>query len=205
MYSCFEANPLNGYKRKKPMKALIALLLASFLAPALAEATPARVLIVRHAEKPSDDENHLSAKGRARAQGLADLFTDPANERRLGKIDVIFAAAPKHEDSSIRPYQTVAPLARRLHLEVNQEYTKDYTRELANDLLSNPAYDGKVVLISWVHKEICALAEELGAGEVPKKWDGDTYDRIWKINFVRGEATDLIDLPQKILPEDSRS
>lgn len=187
------------------MKTLIALLLASILAPNLALATPARVLIVRHAEKTSDDESQLSPRGRARAKALAEIFTDPANKNRLGTPDFIFAAAPKHEDSSVRPYQTIAPLARRLGIEVNQEYTKDYTRELARDLLNDAEYDGKIVVISWVHKEIPALAEELGAGEVPAKWDGDVFDRIWKINFPRGEAGDLIDLPQKALPGDSRS
>ncbi|RZA07585.1 MAG: histidine phosphatase family protein [Proteobacteria bacterium] len=172
--------------------------------PLLAFATPKRVLIVRHAEKPSDEENFLSARGRARAEAIAALFTAEENERRLGSPELIFAAAPKHAHSSVRPYQTVAPLARALHLKVNLDYTKDETEELARDLLKAPEYDGKTILISWVHKEIPALAEALGATEVPAKWDGDTYDRIWKINFPRERAGDLIDLPQNALPGDSK-
>src|SRR5215211_1828544 len=62
--------------------------------------TPSTVLLIRHAEKPADDENsrHLSAAGIRRAAALVDLFI--ATKQRPDPLpvpDIIFVAkSSKH-------------------------------------------------------------------------------------------------------------
>ena len=66
---------------------------------------PARILVMRHAEKPrSPIDPHLSEAGRRRAERLAGWL--PEN---FGRPDVLFAAADKL--LSRRPRETLEPLA----------------------------------------------------------------------------------------------
>jgi hypothetical protein len=73
---------------------------------------------------------------------------------------------------------------------------------MIGDILTNPAYDGKMVLICWVHQDIPALAQDLGATTAPSKW-GKAYDRVWEINYSGGQVSGFQDLPQHLMPGDS--
>lgn len=165
---------------------------------------PAQVLIIRHGEKPGDPsapddptDRGLSTRGRERAAALAYSIPDA-----FPRPDFLFAT--KDSDSSKRPGETIAPLAARLKLDVDQKYAdKDYC-ELAKEILGHPKYAGKRVLICWHHGKIPDLAAALKAPVPPdkQKWGGNVFDRVWQLDYSAGSAT-LTDLPQRLLYGDS--
>ena len=83
--------------------------------------TPARVMVMRHAEKPDDpDDPNLSAAGKVRAAALVTWY--PAT---FGRPDFIFATAISNY--SERPIETVKPLAQELGIPVEATFAdQDY-------------------------------------------------------------------------------
>jgi len=162
---------------------------------ASAAAKPREILIVRHAEEPEKgDKIHLSDRGRERAAALVKLF--PA---RFQTPQFLFAARPSvHTNRSV---ETLEPLAKALGLPVDKRFDDTQYAKLARTL-DEPAYAGTRVLICWQHATIPDLAKALGV-PAPPKWADPRYDRIWQIKFGAGGAT-LADLPQGLLPKDSR-
>lgn len=163
---------------------------------------PARVLIVRHAEKP-DDENvrDLSAAGKKRADAFPDLFIkSDKRPEPFPTPDFIFAtSASKRSD---RPVETVTPLAKKLKLDIDSRYANDEYPKLAAELLSNPKYEGKTVLICWHHGKIVDLAGALKADDVPDQWKDGVFDRVWVVTYDQGKGK-LSKRPQLLLPGDA--
>lgn len=182
---------------------LLALALSFFSADALA--LPGQVLIIRHAEKPENDaEIHLSPVGRRRAEALVAFFRQHASVTEFGPPVAIFAAAPRHEDGSLRSIETVTPLARAMGINVDDSYTARDFKDLADHVLDKKKYEGRTVLISWPRDEIPKLAKHLGVRPAPDNWDKGTFDRVWKITYPRKNSAHFVDLPQGVLPGDSR-
>lgn len=174
-------------------------------------AAPAQVIFIRHAEK-TGGSNELSEKGFRRAQALVNFFLSEPAVTRYGPPAGIYAAAPKHEDSSIRSIQTVTPLAKAVQVRVNKDFTRGETRKLARSIMENPAYEGKMVLVCWQHAALVDairdLAEESGAsqkllGALPVEWPDEIFDRAWILDFSRGKAAYFRNIPQRLLPGDS--
>jgi hypothetical protein len=165
---------------------------------------PRMVLIIRHAEKPTKSEHSplLSPKGEERARMLTELFkVSKARPQPLPRPDFIFAAADK--TSSHRPVDTVKPLAKELKLPIRHDYTTDATRELAEEILHNPKFAGKVLLISWRHSRLPHLARDLKASAAPDVWEDDVFDRIWQITYDAGGKAAFVNRPMRLLPKDS--
>src|SRR5262245_1770812 len=104
---------------------------------------PKSILVIRHAEKPDDEDDiHLSPQGKKRADALDNLFRKSAGRPDpFPTPDFIFAARrSKHSDRSV---ETVTPLAKGLKLVVNDKYENDDYPKLVEELLSNPKYRGK--------------------------------------------------------------
>jgi len=181
--------------------ALFAAALMLGIGPSLV-ARPAGIVILRHAEKPADDKNaHLSSRGVDRAIELAKLLPAlPAITNHAGSI-VLIAPHPTTHAHGLRCLETLEPTARRLHLAPETRYAASDWRRLARELLTSPAYDGKTVVVCWVHDDIPALAKALGVKNVPS-WSGKTFDRLWFVSYARGHAK-LDDQPQHLLPGDS--
>src|SRR4051794_1504281 len=106
---------------------VVVLLVASV--PACAEEAktyPARVLLIRHGEKPPAEAESvaLNDKGKERAEALRKLFkkTDKRPDP-LPTPDFIFAT--KDSKKSHRPRDTVTPLAKKLELKINDSYGND--------------------------------------------------------------------------------
>ena len=79
---------------------------------AWAQAMPAQVVIIRHAEKYEDPgQIHLSPKGRTRALALAELFQSEPRVLEFGRPAAIIAQSPTGKKPSRRCLETVAPLA----------------------------------------------------------------------------------------------
>lgn len=140
-----------------------------------------RILLMRHAEKPEQSDNpHLSAIGKARAQALpkriAGILKSP--------LDFIFAAKPSAH--SVRPLETVTPLAHSAQLKVDDNFVDTDYGELANQLSSDSIYTDKNIVVCWHHDMIPDFAKALGA-PVPSmfvsKWPPTEFDRIYSFEY----------------------
>lgn len=164
-------------------------------------ATPAQVIIIRHGEKPKEG-NELSLKGWERAHALIPFFQGNKKVLDFGTPVAIYAQKPSTPESSMRPIETVQGLADALNLTLNTNFEHAQYPSMAQEILSNPDYEGKMVLICWEHKVIPDIAKNLNAPNVPNKWDGDDFDRLWVITY--GDEITFDDLPQKLLYGDSK-
>lgn len=183
---------------------LISTILGIVFSAQAAFAVPAQVLIIRHGEKIDDINPHLSAKGKARAIKLAKMFLKDERFNQFGPPVAVYAASPKTDDSSVRPQETVTPLARALGQKIILRYNKKEFAELSEAIYNDPAYNGRTVVIAWVRQTIPDLASAFYATGVPKKWDDGAFDRVWQIKFKDGRnAGRLHDLPQHLFPSDS--
>lgn len=189
------------------MKVPPAVLLIGFLAGCPAEPAapkplirPQSVLLIRHAEKPTDAADpHLNPEGRKRAEALPELFKESAARPDPFPVpDFIFAT--KASKRSNRPAETVAPLARALKRDVNTEYANDDYPKLVTELGTNPKYQGKTVLVCWHHGNLPRLAAAFGAAGVPDTWNATAFDRVWVVAFDdKGKAKALVKRPQALV------
>ena len=189
----------------KALVLLAVLLLARPPAVADEKNLPPLVLLIRHAEKPSDElmSADLSPAGKKRAATLSGLFVKSASRAEaLSTPDFIFAA--KNSKHSHRCTETVAPLAKKLGLKVNAKFANDDFAKLAAELLGNPKYAGKTVLVCWHHGHLPALAKKLGAKDAPEHWKGAVFDRVWRLTPTAAGGVRLDELPQRLLPDDAK-
>jgi phosphohistidine phosphatase SixA len=139
----------------------------------------ATILLMRHAEKPSDPtDTDLAPAGFARAKALADYIP-----QHFGRTpDYLFASTDS--SSSSRPRETLTPLSQKTGVPIDTSVAdKDY-KDLAKEL-DDPKFDGKFIVIAWHHGKIPELAQKLGApaGSYPSPWDGKVYDEIIEIDY----------------------
>ena len=165
---------------------------------------PEQVLIIRHAEKPDDSSDDGEANDRGlsttghEARPRWPMTSRPCSPSRIS------SSPPRISKHSKRPGDTIKPLAQRLKLEINQDFPDDGYCDLAKEILNNPKYAGKRILICWHHGTLPDLAAALKAPVPPdkRKWPGKVFDRVWQLDYSGGEVT-LTDLPQRLLYGDS--
>jgi broad specificity phosphatase PhoE len=170
-----------------------------------------KIMLIRHAEKPNGEPGvmpdgtlnaeALTATGWRRAQALIGLF-DPPADARLAKPAVIFASGVAHHSPSLRPQQTVAPLAKKLGLDVN----KDYTKRQEPALVQKATAVGGTVLIAWQHEAIPEIAGLILASSegVPPIWPDNRFDLVWVFDRPSGSGGwSFTQVPQRLLPGDS--
>lgn len=146
---------------------------------------PARLLVLRHAEKTGDKrDKHLSGPGWERAEKLAAYIP-----QKFGRPDFLIAAS--NSEKSKRPVETLEPLAKALGLPIEAQYDDEAVDELIANLGSVPRYAGKFGVISWRHSDLSRLITELGApqGTFPVAWDPLVYDLIVEIVFDGPKVT----------------
>lgn len=153
-------------------------------------ARPAQIILLRHAEKPADpDDSHLSPAGVKRAEQLVTFIMKDPGMSRFGSPVAVFASQTTKHDNGQRSQETVAPLAKALKLPVQTPFRSNNYAALARQILANPAYAGKTVLICWTHEEIPKLAAALGVEPRPKKWKDSVFDRVYVISYQGGNPT----------------
>ena len=192
------------------MKLIYVCLVMSLFAASAAFATPAQVIMIRHGEKP-DTGPDLNARGYERANALVGFFTTNPAMTEFGTPVAIYAMAVKEniaadgssQLSSKRPIETVTPLAQKLGLSIDTQFAKTDVNGAVEDIMSNPAYDGKMVLLCWEHNMIPVFAQAFGATSAPTSWDGAVFDRAWVLTFKGSKVSGFQDLPQHLLPGDS--
>ena len=172
-----------------------------------------RIMLIRHAEKPDDKDGGVDQKGNAdkhdlivrgwqRAGALVQFFANPPDPS--GPIErpaTIFATEPNPGNESKRPLHTVTPLKQLLGITIDNTIPVGSEQELVDKAA---ARDG-VVLISWHHEKIPAIANLILQNQsAPQKWPGDRFDVVWI--FSRAAASDswtFSQAPQLLLSGDS--
>jgi hypothetical protein len=178
------------------------LLFAFFTSPGFA--MPSHVLLIRHAEKPDNQEGReLSEQGWLRARSLPNIFTrSPLKE--LGPPQVLIGMSPDRKKGSIRSLQTLKYLSAQFNLPIVDDFTRDQAEELIQEIETNPLYDQKFIVICWQHDGLRDLGKLMGWKKAPK-WPSEQFDRNWLLDFdVNGSLRKVQDLPQLLLPGDSR-
>lgn len=154
-----------------------------------AASAPAQIIVIRHAEKPSDPTDpHLSPEGVAHAQRWVSFFMKDPAATRFGRPVAVFATKTTKDDNGQRTQETMKPLADALGLSVLAPYHgKDYAA-LAKLILRDPAYAGKTVVVCWNHEDIPQLVSALGVTPEPPKWSGHVFDQVYLITYRNGTA-----------------
>ena len=174
---------------------------------------PAKVMIIRHAEKPGEgrdgigpdgrpDEESLSVPGWRRSGALVRFFAPVDGHFArpgIAKPEMIFASRVGPGSMSKRPYQTVAPLARFLGLTVEQSWLYQQTNELAAAVVESTG----VLLVSWEHKVIRELVAALiGSAPFVPEWPDSRFDMVYVLDRV-GASWSLTQVPQLLFTDDS--
>jgi hypothetical protein len=143
--------------------------------------TPASILVMRHAEKPrSPIDPHLSEAGRRRAERLAAWLPET-----FGRPDILFAAADKL--LSRRPRETLEPLASAIGAPLRHDVSDQRSEAFAAELLADPEYAGRRVVVSWRHKALPGLARARSErGRMSEPWPGELYDLILRFDYAEG-------------------
>jgi hypothetical protein len=132
----------------------VILLLASVCVTIAAQ--PERIILIRHGEKPlDDDKSTLSPRGQERARALVSFLT----------------GAPALIDKR-------------------------------SDVVLFATHFGKHVRDNH-HEHLPGLAAALGVHPEPPKWKASVFDRVWVLTPKNG-TTQMEDLPQRLLPGDSK-
>ena len=141
-----------------------------------------------------------SERGKQRAAAFVNYFKNNPAVNRHGPLVAIYAMGQHGEDGSLRPIQTVTPLATSLGLSIITRFMKKDVYALARDILAGGSYADKTVLICWEHKMIPEIVKALGYAEPPPF--PNVYDRTWLLTFKNGKPLSLQILPQALLPGD---
>ena len=159
--------PIIGYT-------IVALGLAYFLA----ERPTTTVIFVRHADTDAsmagpDDDAPLNARGRARAELLAD-FLETVDV--TGSVNAIYASDKR------RTQETAGPLAKRLNIPVqtdNHLDTKGFMDRVRRD------HGGQIVLIVSHSNTIQPLIDELHGSKNLKPFAPDEFNRLYIVTIPR--------------------
>lgn len=174
-----------------PLVALSALL--GILTPAQAEHSGpgpknGTVLIIRHAEKPPDNDSSplLAPEGDARAQKYIGYFKNLKVGNFPGTPQFVFAT--RESEKSNRPWLTVRPLVKALNLPHDISIENDqFARVVAQ--LGGGGFDGRTVLVCWHHGKIPSLLDALGANHRTllgaDEWPKYIYGWIVELQFDR--------------------
>lgn len=151
------------------------------------------ILMIRHAEKPDDDNDPgLAVAGQERAQAYVVYFQNYPPGGKPIKLNYLFASEDSKE--SHRPKLTLKPLAQALNLQTNLDYKdKDYGN-LATEINGNSKYDQSQILICWHHGHILDLAGVGALGVDPSKlpassnwppnpWPGEVFGWLLQISY----------------------
>jgi len=172
-----------------------------------AQAMPAQVMIIRHAEKFEDRHRiHLNPRGQTRAKALAEFFRSDPRVLQHGVVSAIIAQSPSRQKKSVRCEETVEPLAQALGRKIINRFAYGEVKELVEWLRASREWDSKSVVICAGHMDIVPIAKSLGVPFLRQHvWPHETYDRVWLIDFspTDGKVTSFRDIPQCLLFGDS--
>jgi hypothetical protein len=176
-----------------------------------------KIMIIRHAERPSDDNTisgisssgtsdpeELTVRGWQRSGALVRLFSPVGAfvDSRLATPQTIFASAVAKHSKSLRPQHTVLELATLLNCPFIRDYSKGSESHLADAAIATHG----PVLIAWEHEGIPDIANRIVGDSTtcPQHWSGSRFDLVWV--FDRPSPTGkwtFAQVPQMLLSGDS--
>jgi 2,3-bisphosphoglycerate-dependent phosphoglycerate mutase len=144
----------------------------------LGERQSTTVIFVRHADTDSamagpDDDPPLNARGRQRAENLADFLE---HVDIAGGVNAIYASDKR------RTQETAAPLAKRLNIPVEIDDhldTKGFMHRMKRD------HGGEIVLIVSHSNTIAPLIDELHGKKGLEPFAPDEYNRVYILTLPR--------------------
>jgi hypothetical protein len=195
--------------RRATMSCLFALAAIAASIPT-ARATPAQIVILRHGEK--HDAYRLCRIGAQRSLALAGRYLGKGGEASLfaaGGGPAAFFAITLHTLELISPAAQTwgKPVIMYTSIPVPGHKDADSvsvlnrrTQEAARDVLTNPQWNGKTVVMVWEHHHIAdhklekqfpgqkvTLRQLLNldaVAEVPRTWSGQNYDYFWIVDYA---------------------
>ncbi len=177
-----------------------------------------RIMIIRHAEKPTGDglfrgvtisgvhdKHDLSVRGWQRAGALVRFFA-PLNglggHAPISTPRSIFASAAVAGSPSLRAKHTVSPLAEALGLPVHANHPDGDEVGVAAAML---AAEGPV-LVAWHHHHIPALVREITQGALVchTSWPEDRFDLVWVLDRPAADGPWIFaQIVQRLLANDA--
>jgi broad specificity phosphatase PhoE len=148
------------------------------LAYFLGERPSTTVIVVRHADTDAamagpDDDPPLNARGRARAELLADFLED---------VDVVGSVNAIYASDKRRTQETAAPLAKRLNLDVqiaDHLDTEDFMDHVVRE------HSGDIVLIVSHSNTIAPLIDELHGSKRLPPFGPDDFGELYIVTIPR--------------------
>ena len=184
------------------------------------------LLIVRHAEKPNDNDSHpgvsiegtqnnksLVVRGWQRAGAWAALFGVGLGGDDYPKPDLVYAVDPNPDNNPLgtehrpskRSFETVKPLCDRLQLEPITKWTVGQETDLVSEITKLTG----VVLVCWEHKHIASdilplIVKDQTFPGLPSRWDKQRFDVVLRFDRVKfGAPWTLRQLFPRLLAGDS--
>src|SRR3982750_1286534 len=161
-----------------------------------------KIMILRHAEKPNRDgapygvtltgernKESLQVRGWQRAGALTSLLA-PSNgtvqDGSLARPQFLYASKPLRRKGSKRPIETITPLAEKLGLKINSNYSRDDFDRMLDEVYKKKG----VVLICWQREYIPRLALHIlgQTKNIPRDWPENRFDMIWVFDLNRSSG-----------------
>ena len=179
---------------------------------------PTKVMLIRHGEKQlngppvgvtedgTEDKHSLIVRGWQRAGALIPFFSRP-NDPRIATPTTIYASKVGDQEllvdgrdisKSLRPQETVTPLARKLNLTVNIPHCVGEEAQLVAQIRAGNG----VVLISWEHNHIPLIAQPL-CPSAPANWPEHRFDVVWLLDFAVDGTCAFTQIDQSLLAGDA--
>jgi hypothetical protein len=194
------------------------LLFAGTLRPAFAAGPPQKIMLIRHADKPSEEAGGVDASGQSsdkslevtgweRAGALVRFFATPTTPG-IARPTAIFASGVtrmkkgKPKPKSARPFETVEATAAMLDLSIDSSYTTGDEMKLVAAVMQTSG----VVLVSWGHKHLTPIAQAIPTvdpGAIPSDWPGSRFDMVYVFDLRPDGKYAFSQVPEMLLPGDS--
>ncbi len=159
------------------MKAKLSMMIAIFLfmlTPIVAMADDTMIIVVRHAEKASDDPKDpgLSEQGKIRANKLAEIL-------KHSDLEAVFTTQYKRTQQTGLPAASQAGLALQVRA-ATRENSKTYAAELLKEIRKK--YRGRTVLIVGHSNTVPEIVKQMTGIDVAPI-DESTFDRFYLITL----------------------
>jgi hypothetical protein len=159
----------------------------------VANAVPSQVIVIRHADKwPVDPGYVLSPTGYLRAVKFSQYYF-----QKFQTIpDFLFASNSFRDNQSLRPIQTLAPLAGHKKLlkkkvTINHTFGKGEEKELVKEIMTSSKYDNKTIIICWQHGRIGEILNNFTGSKDKIVWSATDYDTVYVLNFKDGKLVNF--------------
>lgn len=173
-----------------------------------------KIMLIRHAEKPTNSANGITAAGVQNSEelivqgwqrsGALVRFFDPRSSviaSGISKPDQIYAAKPNDNSQSLRSEHTVLALAQTMQLSIQAQYGQGDETALAQKLVTLSGH----TLVAWHHEDIPTIVNNITGNQTtcPQSWPDDRFDMVWVLEGSSSHGWSFSQAPQMLLPGDS--